>query len=437
MGLMASKRSPETPIPLSSSASAPSPPPMGGAPPVAVLPEDVFICILRRLSPADLIRAALACRRWRRAASLAHRAPPLLGYLVQPADTPPRPPFLETNRFLYPAVLVPLHDVAAAAASPCLFYDFAPDAALGFIIEDVHLGLVLLLESPRPRPQGVIPDILVVDPASRRRAMLPPPPLDAVLEGLLSRRVVGVAVLSRAHPSRLCFDAVCFTVDGDRPRAWVASVRHGDCTWRVLPPSRAVEVDFDTIWFESRPVHAAGDIYWHICNSSRVLKLDPRTLEFSFLLAPAELNYNEKYRIGEKPEDGRLCIACAEDQQLRLWVHGDTDGSGNGWVLERQMCLRKVLDTIPDLPKDDLSRMMSLWLSDIDAGRSGKVFIKTCGYGRYSFHMETGKLECLATNDGKEYSHPIYAYFLAWPPAFLVPSGSEATDHLGGDKEDV
>ncbi|CAN6210267.1 unnamed protein product [Urochloa humidicola] len=413
---------------------------MERAPPVAVLLDDVLVCILRRLSPADLLRAALACRRWRRAASLDLRAPPLLGYLVQPEDTPPRSPIPQIGRFLYPAVLVPLHDGAAAAAatSPCLSYDFAPDSALGFIIEDVHLGLVLLLKSPRPRPQVVIPDILVVDPASGRRAMLPPPPpLDAMREGHWqpARRVIGVAVLSRAHPSRLCFEAVCLTVDGDRPRAWVASVRDGDCSWCALPPSQAVEIDFDTIWFESRPVHAAGDIYWHICNSSCVLKLDPRTLEFPFLLTPAELDYNEKYRIGEKPEDGRLCIACAEDQQLRVWVRGDTKGSDNGWVLERKTCLRKVLDTIPDLPKDDLSRIISLWLSDIDAGRSGKVFIKTCGYGRYSFHMETGKLERLATNDGKEYSHPIYAYFLAWPPAFLVPSGEKATDHTGGDED--
>jgi hypothetical protein len=114
-----------------------------------------------------------------------------------------------------------------------------------------------------------------------------------------SRHVVGVALLSRTHPNRLSFDAACFTVDGDRPRACVASVRDGDCTWCALPRSGGVKVDFDPVWFEYSCVHAAGNIYWHICNSGRALKIDPRTLEFSFLLAPAELgDHFCKFRIG-------------------------------------------------------------------------------------------------------------------------------------------
>ena len=59
---------------------------------------------------------------------------------------------------------------------------------------------------------------------------------------------------------------------------------------------------------------------------------------------------------------------------------------------------------------------------------TGKVFIRTWGYGRYSFHMETGKLERLAMEDGKEYGDPMYAYTLAWPPEFLAPQ-----DELSGD----
>jgi hypothetical protein len=30
-------------------------------------------------------------------------------------------------------------------------------------------------------------------------------------------------------------------------------------------------------------------------------------------------------------------------------------------------------------------------------------------------------MELLATKRGKEYGHPMFAYFLAWPPAFLAP----------------
>jgi hypothetical protein len=69
-----------------------------------------------------------------------------------------------------------------------------------------------------------------------------------------------------------------------------------------------------------------------------------------------------------------------------------------------------------------VKRIICTWCSDIDAERTGKVFIQTWSYGHYSFHMETCKLECLVTDDGKDYGHPIYAYLLAWPPAFLASS---------------
>ncbi|KAL6591829.1 hypothetical protein ACP70R_049692 [Stipagrostis hirtigluma subsp. patula] len=355
----------------------------------AVLTNGLLLrSILQRLTPADLLRAALASHRWCRAASrAAPLAPPLLGYLFHPVDTPPPTPIPSPATAHYPAVFAPLDH---AASAPRLSLGFAAHAARGFTVQDVHLGLVLLL--PSELPKMLLPRILVLDPASRRSALLPPPPRDAVPNDRWrrTRHVVGVAVLSRAHPSRLCFEAVCVAVDGDRPRAWVASVRDGDCTWRALPRSKGAKVDFDPWLFEKRCVHAAGNIYWHICNSGRLLALDPRTLELSFLLVPAELGMHfKKYRVGEAPEDGQLCIASAEDQQLQLWVRGDANGNDNGWVLVRQMSIHRVLNTVPGLPRDMMSRMLCTSLTDIDAGRTGKVFIDTEAYGRYSFHLET------------------------------------------------
>jgi hypothetical protein len=175
-------------------------------------------------------------------------------------------------------------------------------------------------------------------------------------------------------------------------------------------------VNFDPYWFERRCVHAAGKMYWHICNSDRVLVLDPATLQFSYLLAPAGLPGNFcKYRIGETP-DGRLCVVTVEDQVMRLWVRGEIRSSDDdGWVLESEMNLRKVYDTVPRLP-----RVASIWVTDIDAGNRDRLFIQMCGYGRYSFDLNTRKLEPLPTKNGKEYGHPIFAYFLAWPPTLLA-----------------
>ncbi|KAK3132471.1 hypothetical protein QOZ80_6AG0522320 [Eleusine coracana subsp. coracana] len=323
-------------------------------------------------------RAARGLReRCRAAARVLPRTLPLLGYFFHPAGRSKPPPKPTSDKAFYPAAFLLLD-----ASSPRL--SLAVDAVnvRSCSITDVHLGLVVLL------PVGV----------RRRRA------------------------LARAHPSRLTFEAVLFTVDGDRPRAWVASVRDGDCTWRAMPRSKDVEVTFDPIWFENRCVHPAGNIYWHICHSNRALKLDPLTLDFSFIRGLAELGDNSKYRIGETPEEGRLCLAwISHEEELQIWVRGEAKWSDRGWLLERRMCMCKVLDTVPRLPKDPFRRMLCTWLSDMDYARTGKVFIKTWGYGRYSFHMETGKLERLEMEDGKEHGHPIWAYIMAWPPAFLAP----------------
>jgi hypothetical protein len=118
-------------------------------------------------------------------------------------------------------------------------------------------------------------------------------------------------------------------------------------------------------------------------------------------------------------------IVCEES--LQIWVHGEARGSERGWLLEREICMTKVLETVPRLPKDSMMRMFCTWLSDMDYARTGKVFICTWGYGRYAFHLETGKLERLMMKDGKEHGDPIYAYSLAWPPEFLTPSLQEVT----------
>jgi hypothetical protein len=324
----------------------------------------------------------------------------------------------------YDPVFAPLD-----ASSPRLSLDFAPDVCR-YQLFDCHQGLLLLEPNESPsKGKGIHPRLLVLDSATSRRALLPPPPRDTVPDDhrwRRSRYYVGSALLSRAHPGKLCFEAVCFAIDGGHPRAWVASFDNDQCRWRALPRDEEVVVDFDPYWFETRGVHAAGKMYWHICDSGRVLALDLATLKFAYLLAPAVLvdpnGACSKYRIGETP-DGRLCIATVEKQMMRVWVRGETGrgDSDNGWVLERRMDLRKVYDTVPGLPRDMNNRTASIYLTDVDAGNKRTLFIQMLGYGRYSFDPETRRLESLVTKGGnKEYGDPICAYFLAWPPAFLA-----------------
>ncbi|XP_071677058.1 uncharacterized protein [Lolium perenne] len=231
------------------------------------------------------------------------------------------------------------------------------------------------------------------------------------------------AGFSRGGPSPTAASAFGALPAGTTSRLGRVRRRHGRCRWRALPRDEQVLVDFDPYWFEGRAVRAAGKIYWHICQSSRLLVLDPSTIRFSYLPAPGELfahGRNPKYRIGETP-DGRLCLVTDAQQQLQLWVRGKGD---KGWIMERKIVDLLVLcDKLSGrgLPVDPMLRTLCVWPSDMDAGRTGKVFIKTWGFGRFSFHMDTGKMELLATKRGKEYGHPMFAYFLAWPPAFLAP----------------
>uniref|UniRef100_A0A0D9XBR7 DUF1618 domain-containing protein n=1 Tax=Leersia perrieri TaxID=77586 RepID=A0A0D9XBR7_9ORYZ len=290
----------------------------------------------------------------------------LLGHFHQPEPVPPvgtRP-----DKPLTVPAFEPL-----TASSPRLSLDFVPNLS-HFSLYDSHLGLLLLrhrnCDDFNPRL------FLVCDPA------------------------------------------VCVAVDCDRPRAWVASYRDGEVRWRALPrASRDVAVEFDIHWLEYLPVRAAGSLYWHICYNPCALALDVATLRFSFLRVPAHMfdgvTTTHKCRIGEMPDDGRLCVGSVEKQELMVCVRGTGDRSDNGWVVERHVRIAKALRGVPGLPKDSFLRHYYLWMRDFDAGRTGKVFIGTMGFGIFSYDLNTGELKSLATEDGMQYGHPILPYFSA------------------------
>ncbi|CAM0950797.1 unnamed protein product [Alopecurus aequalis] len=332
---------------------------------------------------AVIRRAALACRVTCRllSHSAASSAPharassSLLGHFYHPFS------LQDPRAYKHPPTYAPAFQ-PLTASSPRLSLDFLPDA-VDLFLSDSHLGLLLLRHKDDDLDKQKR-SFLVCDPVSRRYALVPPPPFDRFTGG----EIVGVALLSRAAdaPAGLQFEVVFVTVDGDRPRAWVGSFRDGWCRWNALPRSREVTIDFD-LW-----------------------------REFSCLPPPAMMwgdSEHKKYRIGEMPEDGQLCVASMEEDGLKVCVRGKGKGSDNGWVLERHTLMREVLDKVPGLPKDLLARHAKVWLSDIDAGRTGRVFINTVGLGSFAYHMDTGKLERLATEDGLPYGRPIFAYFSA------------------------
>ncbi|XP_052168064.1 uncharacterized protein LOC127784752 [Oryza glaberrima] len=354
-------------------------------------------------------RAALTFRRLLSSHSAAPVPLPLLGYFHHPAPVPPRgcPPRPHTT-LTVPA----FQPLAASSTSPRrLSLDFVPDLS--------HFTILLLRHRERHDA------FLVCDPVSRRHALFHPPPVDEYSSG----GIFSAALLSRDDAAAgdpggdgdgggLRFGAVCVAVNLGCPCAWVGTYRDGECLWISLPRSREVAIEFDPDLLECLAVRAAGSLYWHIRNNSWTLALDTATLPFSFLRAPAAMwdsTTHHRYRVGEMPgAGGRLCVASLEPPGLlELWVLGSGEGSDHGWVMERRVRMLEVLDAVPWLSRNVLLRHLVLWLSDIDAGRTGKVFIATARFGRFSYHLDTGEMECLATEDGMEYGQPIFPYFSA------------------------
>ncbi|CAL5073509.1 unnamed protein product [Urochloa decumbens] len=320
----------------------------------------------------------------------------LLGYFHHPGRT------RDLAGNLYPTRSEPgVRFEPHADSSPRLSLDFLPSGyAVGFNLVDSHLGLLLLFKDTMVG----FPTFLVCDPVSLSHTVLSKMPNGASEDGGV---LVGAALLSRADNNGFEFDAVFVTVHRHRLRSWVASFRAGECNWRKPPFSEEVVIDFSLTLLEQRCVHAAGNIYFHICGCDLALALDSSNLQFSFLQAP-KLIWDDleppKYRIGETPA-GDLCVASIQNERLMFLVQ--EMNSHDGWVLQREICLRDVLDAVPGLP----TCRWPAWLSDIDAGRTGRVFIRTTGCGRFSYCMGTGKLEHLKTSDGMEYGDPIFAFY--------------------------
>uniref|UniRef100_A0A0E0QNP8 Uncharacterized protein n=1 Tax=Oryza rufipogon TaxID=4529 RepID=A0A0E0QNP8_ORYRU len=163
---------------------------------------------------------------------------PLLGHFHHPTPVVRCQPKATLPAQARPPSSPPSTPSPVTASSRRLSLDFLPDAT-DFELYDSHLGLLLLHHHNRP--------FLVCDPVSRRHARFHPPPL-------LYGRIVGAALLSREAEADdpgdggLRFEAVSVAVDDDRPRAWVATHRNGVCSWRALPRSRDVAIEFDPHW---------------------------------------------------------------------------------------------------------------------------------------------------------------------------------------------
>ncbi|TVU02588.1 hypothetical protein EJB05_51906, partial [Eragrostis curvula] len=296
-------------------ASSPVPPvPSRIKPTTAALIDDLLEEVFLRIaSPTDLARASAACADFRR-------------LITDPA-------FLRRYRSLHPPLLLGfvrrdgLHCVEAphlnAAAAAALVR-----AAGGFSVDygwcraggrwdpcDVRDGRVLLKCLPPDDSSGaVVPDLVVCDPLSRRYQMLPAiseeehriKRFEAIFAPCTDAEETSFRVMGMAfcETKMMVFD---FSSTSGR---WTAAA---SADWGAPIPN----VECQLTW----PCFANGCIYFKVHRTTKLVKLDMSTMDFSILNLP------------DDPSRGNIVIMEAEKGRLGMFCKNRHDNSLNYYTI--------------------------------------------------------------------------------------------------------
>uniref|UniRef100_A0ACD5W480 Uncharacterized protein n=1 Tax=Avena sativa TaxID=4498 RepID=A0ACD5W480_AVESA len=376
--------------------------------------QEVFIFLL---TPADLIRAALACKPFLRAvrsASFLRRfrrrhpftCPPVLGcFLDRPIE--------DHIHGASDPLLLPVSPAAATRR-----FVKGGDFALSFLparglpypdlwkVLDCRNGSLLL----RNRVSG---ELAVADPFTRRSVSLPAPP---------AKRPVGYGLVADdVDPS--VFQAFCISRAGGGAssglRALVLS--SGDLRWaNVAGLALAHKPDLA----DSRAMQANRSLYWGLKGSDRMMELNTVTMEFAVLELPPPTPSTRQFdfQVIDKGDDGcagalyllTMCDFCVE-----VWG-GSEDGSGGlTWKLvDKSVRFQRAMVDMIGKSHFYQHRL------DVIGVVAGGLFLRN-GDRLLSIDLETMKLRVLS-NEEKCPSALIYPYTVAWPPSFLKPTEESA-----------
>ncbi|CAL5077336.1 unnamed protein product [Urochloa decumbens] len=300
-----------------------APPPR---PPPALVDELVEEILIRTPPPPDdpagLVRATLACKRWRRIVSdpgfrrrflELHRAPPMLGFLC---NIGPQSSFVSTSSFRPPC--------AACSNFPAI---------------DARHGRVLLHSAPWvPGKNPMCNPFVVWDPVTGDRRELP--------------RLLYYIYPFSWNAAVLCASAACDHLDCRRGPFLVVFVVVTDRLGTVVYVYSS-ETD---AWSEQASARLPGynqinlgptalvgsSLYFTIWHGKRLLKYDLATQEVSVLPLPTECFSTSVVPL--TTEDGRLGFTHILNKNLCLWSReAAPDGIGVGWALSRVIELETLL----------------------------------------------------------------------------------------------
>ncbi|VAH02570.1 unnamed protein product [Triticum turgidum subsp. durum] len=316
--------------------------------------QEVFVLLP---GPADLLRAALACRPFLRAATrrVAERGDFALSFIPRRG----RPG-------------------AAGAGTP-------------WQLLDCRNGRLLL----RSRSSQ---DLAVADPLARRWVSLPALPGD---------HPVGYALVTDDGDYSV-FKAACISRVGDTTdlRAFLlssADLRWADVGGLAQQPNLAA----------SRAMQANGSLYWKLVGGQHVLALNTATTELAVLPLPPFLR-ELSFDVIEKGEDGAggLHVLTMRGFCIEVWVSEDDGAGGLAWTLvDKSVRFHRA---IAEMIGSEHFYHLTL---DVIGVAAGVVFLRN-GSCLFCIHLETMKMTKLSENESCP-SALIYPYTIAWPPAFL------------------
>ncbi|CAL4955667.1 unnamed protein product [Urochloa decumbens] len=385
------------------------------------LPDDILRLIFLRLrSLATLVRAACACRAWRRAvaSSPAFRRRfrtlhpvPLLGVFADSEHSGLTRMFSVTGHV--PSATDGLDDptwemtglpVFFAAAQrhadsdvlavlrggdfvlTPLIADHDDDAPLRWRVIDCRDGYLLLL----PSLDAI--QFATVNPLARQRPdYIDISDVDVVAAEEHRGQFVSLDVhMLPSDEDLMSFRLVWLFHDESRVRAAVFSSE--DWEWRVLPwvevvAPREEEDDNGGEWLDFG-TQATGLVCWGFKKQQRMLTLDTKTMEFSVWELPQRLN----------PED--------------FWLrHSLTVDGAEKWVLD---------DILGYSEEPEL--LNNVGTPDVVAIRDGFVYL-VASEAVLSLCLKTWKLEKLFPRNFGEYFYP---YFMSWPCSLVGSYGKFA-----------
>ncbi|KAL6841813.1 hypothetical protein ACP4OV_028325 [Aristida adscensionis] len=362
--------------------------------------------MLRVPTPAALVHAAAASKRWRRLVAKdgflgeyrkRHPSSPLLGVYV-PAEFGGLPAFQLAGSIR--AASGRARDLDLVRAATRAFLLDGLEGHGDWSVLDCHNGRLLLLLLAGAAG-GDHQSLEVYCPLSCQGASVPLPPRDCDDDSPLS-----ACLLQGRHGD----DAASFRV---------VSVQHRCRRGRRMV--RAVEYDSGRMRWEHRPwkrlnikvdrngqrMHAGDLIFCESTERATVLMLDTRRMQFSILHLPF---YSQPYAIGEM-EDGVCCLASVDyldkdHNYLRVWKLDRME-----WKLEKGMRLQEVLGKHTSYPYFSV-RAVTNGIALLCSNKRSLHFsidLKTfCIKERFEFK------DCAA-----------YPFQMPWPPTFSVAIGSD------------